>query len=209
MKSKHYVPILTLAGAMFFSLPLVAQTMDHSMMNHEDHGTMQHDTHRSISDQQHDDGKHADNHTQDNHMQHGTSEHPSGASEHANNGGVMTHDMADHDIQSQHDAMQHSEGEHHAKSSSMTMESVDLPRLQTMPSSGKSREAGYDDRYVMEPTTAQASIATRCAQASRGLVMVDNATWAECGGKPGGWSKGVGDRVGARPAMDHSEHMGH
>ena len=224
MKSKHYLPILTFAGAMFFSLSLAAQTMDHSMMNHEDHGTMQHDTHQSMSDQQHDAGHHADNHAQDNHaqdnhtqdnhmqdsrVQHGASEHHSSTSEHQNHAGMMPPDMAEHDMHSQHDAMQHVEGEHHAKSSGTTMESADLPRLQAMPSSGKSREAGYDNRYVMESTTAQASIATRCAQASRGLVMVDNATWDKCGGKPGGWSKGVGDRAGARPAMDHSEHMGH
>jgi hypothetical protein len=209
MKSKHYLPILTFTGAMFFGLSPAAETMDHSMMQHEDHGDMQHDTHQSMSDQQHDAGNHADNHMQDNHMQHGTSEHHSGASEHQNHAGMMEQDAAEHDMHGQHSAMQHAGGEHHAKSNSMAMESAELPRLQAMPSSGKSREAGFDGRYVMESTTAQASVATRCAQASRGLVMVDNATWAECGGKPQGWSKGIGDRASTQPAMDHSQHMSH
>jgi hypothetical protein len=204
MKLKHYLPILTFTGAMFFSLSLAAETADRSMMHHEDHGDMQHDTHQPMSDQQHDAGHHADSH-----MQRGTSEHNSSASEHQNHAGMMEQDAAEHDMHGQHDAMQHSEGEHHAKSSSMAMEAADLRRLQAMPSSGKSREAGYDDRYVMESTTVQASTATRCAQASRGLVMVDNATSAECGGKPQGWSKSIGDRATTESAMDHSQHMGH
>jgi hypothetical protein len=209
MKSKHYLSISTFACAMFFSLSLAAETMDHSMMHHEDHGDMQHDTHQSMSDPQHDAGNHADKHMQDSHMQHGTPEHPSGASDHQNHAGMMEQDATEHNMHSQHDAMQQSDAEHHAHSTNMAMESADLSRLQAMPSSGKSREAGFDGRYVMESTTAQASVATRCAQASRGLVMVDNATWAECGGKPQGWSKGIGDRTTAHPAMDHSQHMGH
>jgi len=79
-----------------------------------------------------------------------------------------------------------------------------LSRLPKMPESGAAREAGYDGRYAMEPTTALDDTATRCAKASRGLIMVDNATWAQCGGKPEGWSKGPGK---AKP-MDHSG-MGH
>lgn len=202
MKAKHYLPILTFTGAMFFGLSLAAETMDHSMMHHEDHGEMQHDTHQSMPSQD-----------ASSHSQHDVMEHHGAASEHQNHAGMMEQGTAEHDMHSQHGAMQHTGGEHHAKSNSMAMESSDLPRLQAMPSSGKSREAGFDGRYVMESTSAQASVATRCAQASRGLVMVDNATWAECGGKPQGWSKGIGDRANAnmntQPAMDHSQHMGH
>lgn len=67
-----------------------------------------------------------------------------------------------------------------------------LQKLDKIPASGRAREATADDRYIMESTSALNDIATRCAHGSRGLVMVDNATWKECGGKPEGASKGPG-----------------
>lgn len=78
-----------------------------------------------------------------------------------------------------------------------------LQKLSELPASGKAREAGSDGRYAMEPTSVNDNIRTKCAKATRGLVMVDNKTWAQCGGKPKGWSEGPG---GAEP-MDHSQHM--
>ena len=66
----------------------------------------------------------------------------------------------------------------------------------------------------MEPTSARYSLATRCAQASRGLIMLDNATWKRCGGKPEGAARGPGyypamppwNKAGTGQArtMDHS-----
>jgi hypothetical protein len=61
-----------------------------------------------------------------------------------------------------------------------------LQQLHAMPASGKAREGGYDGRYVMESTGHALSAMERCAQASRGLVMLDNASWTDCGGKPQG-----------------------
>lgn len=93
-----------------------------------------------------------------------------------------------------------------------------LTKLDAIPASGKAREAGFDDRYVMEPTSARYDIATQCAHGSRGLIMLDNATWERCGGKPKGASKGPGyyppmfpwykDGTGKTHSMDHSQ-MGH
>lgn len=101
-----------------------------------------------------------------------------------------------------HSSMQHGSSEHMRKG---PVQQGQLQRLSEMPASGKAREAGSDERYAMEATSVNDDIQTKCAKASRGLVMVDNKTWAQCGGKPKGWSEGVGD---AKP-MDHSQHMMH
>jgi hypothetical protein len=79
-----------------------------------------------------------------------------------------------------------------------------LGRLDQVPHSGRAREAGSDGRYAMESTTVEASLATRCAQASRGLIMLDNAGWKACGGKP----KGAAPGPKPAPAM-HGDHAGH
>lgn len=78
-----------------------------------------------------------------------------------------------------------------------------LNRLPAMPASGRSREAGYDGRYAMEPTSNRSRLSEQCAQASRGIVMLDNATWKRCGGKPEGAAMGP-ERKGAGGKMDHS-----
>jgi uncharacterized protein involved in copper resistance len=59
-----------------------------------------------------------------------------------------------------------------------------LPMLAAPPASGKAREAGFDGTEMMASTSADASLAVRCAQASRGLIVVDRATWVQCTGKP-------------------------
>lgn len=108
---------------------------------------------------------------------------------------------------SQHMNMDHSAMQH-VPSKQMSMQPVQkgkLQRLTEMPASGKGREAGYDGRYAMEATSVNDDLQTKCAKASRGLVMVDNKTWEQCGGKPEGWSKGPEN---AEP-MDHSQHMMH
>jgi hypothetical protein len=58
--------------------------------------------------------------------------------------------------------------------------------LAAIPASGKSREAGFDGRYVMEALTDNDYPDTRCHQASRGLIMLDRAAWTNCGTRPAG-----------------------
>ncbi|WP_126454554.1 hypothetical protein [Sulfuriflexus mobilis] len=91
-----------------------------------------------------------------------------------------------------------------------------LQKLDKVPPSGRAREATSDDRYIMESTSALNDTATQCAHGSRGLVMVDNATWEKCGGKPQGAAKGAGyypamppwnkEGTGEVHKMDHSKH---
>ena len=111
---------------------------------------------------------------------------------------VMAAEM-DH---SQHQGMDHSQ---YMKQQSKVKGRLDV--LSTMTKSGEAREAGYDGKYQMEPTTINDSVMTQCAKASRGLIMVDNKTWKKCGGKPAGWAKGPGKQ--ASQPMDHSQHMKH
>jgi hypothetical protein len=79
-----------------------------------------------------------------------------------------------------------------------------LKNLSAMPPSGQAREAGSDGRYVMESTSAGTGLATRCAQATRGIIMLDNNTWKACGGKPKGASMGA-----TRDASQNHQHMNH
>jgi len=67
-----------------------------------------------------------------------------------------------------------------------------LQILDSIPPSGRAREATSDGRYNMESTSVNNDLLTRCAQGSRGLVMLDNETWKKCGGKPEGAAKGAG-----------------
>ncbi len=62
----------------------------------------------------------------------------------------------------------------------------DLNTLSEIPGSGKSREAGFDDRYAMEPTSALDNLSDLCAKGSRGLIMLDRQTLAKCGDTPKG-----------------------
>lgn len=82
--------------------------------------------------------------------------------------------------------MDHAQHSMHDQPAAMPQKHSALQPLEAMPASGKAREGGYDGRYVMESTGHALSAAERCAQASRGLRMLDNASWADCGGKPQG-----------------------
>lgn len=85
--------------------------------------------------------------------------------------------------------------------SKMNMEEAPaLPMLAVPPASGKAREAGFDGTEVMESTRADAALEVQCAQASRGLIVVDRATWALCTGKP---------PTPVVPAAKAPEHQGH
>jgi len=82
-----------------------------------------------------------------------------------------------------------------------------LQKLAVIPASGKAREGGYDSRYAMESTDVSNALSTQCAQASRGLVMMNNAKWSRCGGKPDGAvqaSRSTGD-----DAKTMNEHAGY
>ena len=112
-------------------------------------------------------------------------------------------------------------GMDHSKMSKMPAPKVKagkLKILKKMPESGKVREGGYDSSNAMEPTSVRDTLARRCALASRGIIMLDNATWKRCGGKPKGAARGAGYYPAMPPwnkagkgktkAMDHSK-MGH
>lgn len=79
-----------------------------------------------------------------------------------------------------------------------------LKSLSAIPPSGQAREAGSDGRYAMESTTVHSPLDVKCAQATRGIIMLDNATWKRCGGKPAGASMGVEKAMG-----DGHQHMQH
>ena len=94
-----------------------------------------------------------------------------------------------------------------------------LQKLDRIPPSGRTREARSDGRYNMESTTVKNDLQTMCAHGSRGLVMLDNATWKACGGKPQGAAKGAGyypaippwnkEGKGKINEVDHSKHNMH
>ena len=93
-----------------------------------------------------------------------------------------------------------------AGSSSGSAAALDLPRLNALPPSGKSREANFDNTYFMHNTALEQPLEVKCALATRGLIMLDNRTFQKCGGKPAGWSKGI---TAAQTSNDHSQHMNH
>ncbi len=93
-------------------------------------------------------------------------------------------------VEMDHSKMDHSTMERSAPEpaamdhSKMNMEAAPpLPMLAEPPASGKAREAGFDGTELMESTSADAPLAVQCAQASRGLIVLDRATWAQCTGK--------------------------
>ena len=52
--------------------------------------------------------------------------------------------------------------------------------LKQAPASGKAREAGYDNNYNMKQTTTEVNLSEKCALASRGIIMLDRASWKKC-----------------------------
>ena len=58
----------------------------------------------------------------------------------------------------------------------------------------------------MEPTSTQNDLKTRCAQATRGLIVLDRATWEKCGEKPQGLPEAI---VPKQVATQHNRHGGH
>ncbi len=74
-----------------------------------------------------------------------------------------------------HSQMGHESMGHSSKST------PDMSILKTVPASGKAREAGFDNSYIMKQMTNGASIKTQCALASRGIIMLDRESWKKCG----------------------------
>lgn len=103
--------------------------------------------------------------------------------------------------QSSHGAMEHGG---HGDGYGVKPSAGKLPALNNMPESGKAREAGFDGRSLMESTRIHADLATKCAQAQRGLIHLDNAAWKKCGGKPAGLVFEPETRP--RPAAEHPAH---
>ncbi len=108
-----------------------------------------------------------------------------------------------------HSKMDHSKMIHDTSltATSKIQEKAALQKLAAMPASGKVREGGYDGRYIMESTDVANALSARCAQASRGLVMMNNAEWSRCGGKPDGAVQAAQSAIGK--AKVTNEHAGH
>ena len=116
-----------------------------------------------------------------------------------------------------HSAMHHADDHQHDMAATKTNVETDtatvsnahsnaIAKLKQIPDSGKSREAGFDGRYLMEAMSHTESIKQACALASRGLMMLDNDSWKQCGGKPEGLPKSKDDAV--KQTTDH-QHMHH
>jgi len=84
-----------------------------------------------------------------------------------------------------------------------------LRKLASVPTSGKAREGGFDGHYVMESIDTADDLQVRCAKASRGLMMMDNAEWVRCGGKPEGIPKTAASVKIAQPADAMKGRAGH
>jgi len=80
--------------------------------------------------------------------------------------------------------------------------SATLSTLVTVPSSGKSREAGFDGRYAMEPTSVKADPGEKCALASRGIIILDRVNMQKCGLQSNSMIKKT--EHSGRKQMDHS-----
>lgn len=170
--------LILLASAMI-ATPLYAAEIDHSTMHHE---------HEKPSAEMKQDA-------QDHTMQH--DQHDASQNNHAE------HQPMANDQHHNHEAMR---SDVQAGSSSGSAATLDLPRLNALPPSGKSREANFDNSYFMHNTALEQPLEVKCALATRGLIMLDNETFQKCGGKPAGWSKGI---TAAQTSNDHSQHMNH
>jgi hypothetical protein len=170
--------LILLFGAMM-AMPLYAAEIDHSTMHHEHEQPA-----RGVKQQ-----------AQDHAMQH--DQHGASQKDHAD------HQPMANDQHHNHEAMR---SDVQAGSSSGSAAVLDLPRLNALPPSGKSREANFDNTYFMHNTALEQPLEVKCALATRGLIMLDNRTFQKCGGKPAGWSKGI---TAAQTPNDHSQHMNH
>ena len=188
--------ILVLVGialVVFIAMPVVAAEMDHDHMNkgqmndsQMDHSQMNHDKmdHQPMNDAPiSKTPMHAGEHHSEKMPMEKSADQP------------MNHDM--HQMNGNHDV-----SSMHGKPSG-AKNSASLNALAEQPKSGKAREAGYDERYVMEDTSLHQTINRRCALASRGLIMLDKASWSQCNGQSAGSTK----PTVSKPASDEQHNM--
>ncbi len=171
---------LILLASVTMAMPLYSAEIDHSTMHHE------HEQPAAEMKQQ----------AQDHAMQHDQQ-------------GASPDNHADHQSMANQQHHNHEAMHSNVKAGSSFSESaaaLDLPRLNSLPPSGKSREANFDNTYFMHNTALEQPLEVKCALASRGLIMLDNDSFQKCGGKPAGWSKGI---TAAQTSNDHSQYMNH
>ena len=194
MKFLRQLTAFFLTSCSVLVFPVAAEEMDHSTMDHNQMEVQQHGTtliHTSPSDE--------------NDMSHTMHESPVTKALTKKVPSSASDQHADHDMgEMQHDMAGHAQ---HEKPGTKTMTSSEsLKKLKQLPSSGKSREANYDNSYYMHNTSLDQTLEAKCALASRGLIMLDNESWKKCGGKPIGWSKGI---ASAQTDKEQNQHMNH
>ena len=204
---KHFIQDVLILAVMLWSGGSIAAEMEHSHMQQQ---TGQHDAHAEMMQESAHEG-----HVNPGAAQHDMSHDPASIMQGQQQGGhhAMPH-QDDKPMPANHapalPAMGH-EGMHHDMQHMQTQTMMPLSnikkqalsRLDALPPSGTSREAGYDQRYVMEANSVDDDPASQCAKASRGLIMLDNKAWHHCGGKPAGWASGP---AAGAAVMDHSQH---
>ena len=164
-----------------------AAEMDHSQM----HDDQQHQPMMSSDESASDDKHHGMDHDMTQSMDHKGMDHNMSPS--------MDHQGMNHKDSGQQT------GHSMSSKATTTTSSVSLKPLTKVPPSGKAREAGFDGTYTMEDTSVDHSLARRCALASRGLVMLDNAGWKQCSNIPEGLPKTVSNT----PADNDHQGMHH
>lgn len=74
--------------------------------------------------------------------------------------------------------------------------------IHAMPSAETATSGADVPEGAWSPTGMEITREQRCVLAARGVVMLDNASWAVCGGKP----KGVPQSAVASPVNTHAGH---
>jgi len=90
--------------------------------------------------------------------------------------------MAQDDVSRNGSMKDHSQMGHEAMGHNLKS-TLEMSILKSVPASGKAREAGFDNSYIMKQTTNGVSIETQCALASRGIIMLDRESRKKCSKK--------------------------
>lgn len=188
---KNYFSVIVGILSMFSATVYAVESGHEAMIDDEGHvGMTDHDTNSDRQSPVRKEGQHGEGHAL---MKH---DHMSVDAGHVKDAGDH-HD----ELSQEHAGISHN----HNGTDSHDEKSI-LSRLDSIPASGKSREAGFDGRYVMEPTGQDDSSLSQCLKADRGLVMIDSVTKLKCAGKASGQSMEV---TGESAKMDHGAHSQH
>jgi hypothetical protein len=76
--------------------------------------------------------------------------------------------------------------------------------IDAAPPSGKARESGFDGNDMMESTGVDNVASVQCAQAARGIIMLDRAASANCGAAPAEAAPAA--PPAAAPPTEHQHH---